>query len=91
MHIIQVSKEVLEEIKKEGVFHLITKDGNDTLVVKIEKRFGKGRRVRVVETGEVFDSVLETAYNYNVTASAIVQAIKEKRKCKGVSFEYETA
>lgn len=89
MHIIQVSKEVLEEIKKEGVFHLITKDGNDTLVVKIEKR--KGRRVRVVETGEVFDSVLETAYNYNVTASAIVQAIKEKRKCKGVSFEYETA
>lgn len=44
-------------------------------------------KVRVVETGEVFDSMTECANHYNVLVSNSSRAIKQARRYKGYHFE----
>lgn len=93
MYLLMMDEELMESIKKamrEGKkeFHFLTQNGNHSLKVKVKPMFGEGRRVRVVETGEIFDSVAELAYTHDVSSSAIVTAIKEKRKCKGKTYRY---
>lgn len=91
--LMMVTKEQLEIIgetwkEKKNVFNLITEDGEYSLMVKINKAFGKGKAVRVVEDDKTFDSVKEAAYNYDVSEMAIILSIQEKRKCQGRTFEY---
>lgn len=91
--LMMVTKEQLEIIRqtwkeKKNVFNMITEDGEYSLMVKINKAFGKGKAVRVVEDDKIFDSVKEAAYNYDVSEMAIILSIQEKRKCQGRTFEY---
>lgn len=93
MYVLLAGNEQLETIKKawgedDIFFNLITEDGNNNLMVKIDKPFGKGKPVRAVEDDRVFDSVKEAAYNYDVTPMAIIKSIQEQRKCRGKTFEY---
>ena len=54
-----------------------------------QKRGGWARKVRVIETGEVFDSAIACADSINGDYSHIYKVIKGERKShKGLTFEY---
>ena len=46
------------------------------------------RRVRVVETREIFDSIAATARYYQVDASTVADRIREHRTVRGLTFEF---
>ena len=52
------------------------------------KNSPKAHKVKNIDTNEIFNTVKEASIKYNVSHSAIVQAIKKNRKCSGCHWEY---
>ena len=54
----------------------------------LDKSNPKAHKVKNIDTNEIFNTVKEASIKYNVSHSAIVQAIKKNRKCSGCHWEY---
>lgn len=71
-------------------YHVVVADGNQDLYFdRTEYRGRPGTQVKIVETGEMFDSITECAEHINGSAGTIHQVLSGHRNThKGYRFEH---
>lgn len=89
--IANIGKKLSEETKEKISARLSGRKLSEETREKIRKNRPNSRKVRNIKTKEIFNTVTDASIKYNVSQSAIVQAIKNNGKCSGCKWEYVNA
>lgn len=80
-----------KKLKATYTFSKTSKDGNQLtgpLNIKRETRFAGFRRIKCIQTGEIFQSVGSLAAKINIKYPALRRIIKKGLMCDGLSYEF---